>query len=166
MKTNLTTLVKLVMGAAAVALLSAIQPAEAASCKMEVKVPGSIAGANWVLVQQGAWPRYGGRVVWDPSLRCYVTDDVTRGETMRITITPNSNEDTRNPYSTYGIWCVSKSSWLVPKLYPPSLPYVSTFVVPTDPSKDDVHVKVQSQPWCCYTWTSFDWRIPIGPRVR
>ncbi len=153
MKSTFLGIVKQTLAIAVMTVLfSAWQSATAATIKLEVKVPGI---SSWVLVKVGSWPRYGGRVVWDPALGSYVTDDVARGETVRITVTPAPGETS----GIFGIWCESKHKYLVFK-NPIPLPYTNpNYVVPLDPAMDSLAIDVYSTEPA----TKF---MPIGPRVK
>lgn len=156
MKLNLLKMGKLVVLGAVLTGMTAWQSASAAIIKLEVKVP-TVSG--WVLVKPGAWPKYGGRVVYDSNLRCYVTDDVTRGETMRITVTPSAGESTAAQATGIGIWCDSKQTYIAWDNV--TLPFVnSSYVVPTNPNLDNLYVDVYSN------LGFFTVRIPIGPRIK
>src|SRR5207237_211116 len=136
MKSNLLKNVKVSLAIALTTLLlGSLQYASAATIKLEVKVSGI---SSWVLVKVGAWPRYGGRVIWEPSIGSYVTDDVARGENIRVTASPTPGED----LALVGIWCESKQRY-VTGLNAVYLPYVMpNYVVPYDPSMDFFYVDV------------------------
>jgi hypothetical protein len=154
MKISFIKIGKVALAALALTIISACQSANAASIKLEVKVPGV---TGWVLVKE-VWPKYGGRVVYDASLGCNVTDDVARGETMRITATPTAGDSTAFDASALGIYCASKSKYIV--FSPVTLPcQFSGFVVPLDQSLDSLYVDV-------YASQLFSKRIPIGPRFN
>jgi hypothetical protein len=143
---------KMLLAIAAVTLFGAVQPAQATYIKMETKVQGINA---WVLVRYGAWPKYGGRVVWDNAAGCYVTDDVARGETLRITISPMPGE---YPVAFYDVMSYGAHHYLSP-LRLIDLPFSETITIPMDPAYDSNYIETD--------WTvEFTARIPIGPRVR
>jgi hypothetical protein len=151
MKTNLLKISKLAVAVAVVSLACAVQSARAATVKMETQVPGY----GWVLVKQDAWPRYAGHVVWDGTR--YITDDVARGETMRVTVTAAQGEA---PCQNYDVWCYSLNRPVV-GIVGMCMPYTSIFTVPLNTAYDNLHVEI----WNTLAPYQFvNPRIPIGPR--
>src|SRR3954451_22838637 len=110
-------------------LLGAIQHSQAAGIMLEVHVPRY----GEVLVKPNAWPRYGGRVVWDSSIGSYVTDCVARGETVTTWIFKDANE---GPTGLYEIYCQSQNKSLV--LCPFTFDYARDYVVPTNAALDGI----------------------------
>jgi hypothetical protein len=151
MQLNLVKISKTIMTLGILTILTLASSTRAATIKMEVKVSGI---SSWVLVKYGAWPRYGGRVVYDATIGSYVTDDVARGETMRVTVTPTSGEFG----GFYDIFSYGANRYVSPLRWV-SLPFSESIVVPINPSFDNNYVEVASN------IANFTARIPIGPRM-
>src|SRR5579871_4943261 len=126
-KTNMIPkMIKVAAICAAFAFTNHRQTAQASSAELEVQVAGV---PGWVVVKMDAWPRYGGRVVYEPSTGRYVTDDVARGEKIKITVTPGQGEVGE---AYFGIICFSEGKWLVP-VEGVTMPYATTLPLPTNP---------------------------------
>jgi hypothetical protein len=138
---------------AVLGLLTLAGAGRAATIQMETKVAG-YSGAGWILVVPELRSQLGGAVRYDSSRRRWVTDRVSRGEPLRVTIRPTtSTERCRNGALT-GIYSANGTF----TFNGVALPYQTTTSVSRDPSFDNVHVwLVTSSGW-------FDKRVPIGSR--
>lgn len=147
MKLSLTT--KMILAA----LVSLIAPhADAASFKLETLVPGY---TGYVLVKPELRSVLGGRVRWNAALRVFETDRVSRGEKIRLTISPSTSRERCQRVAFAG---VSSSNGFF-AFAPVTLPYVENrFGVSTNPSFDNVIATA-------YTTSGvFELRLPIGRR--
>ncbi len=126
------------------------QTTQAATIKFEAKVPGYSKGTGWALVVNGA-PK---AMVWHPELNCYVTDRVSRGEPIRITVSPSNGAERCDRVAWAGAYSdTGLLSWFNVRL-----PFVATGKVPTNPSQDNVYV------WTSTSAGFFERRVPIGTR--
>ena len=145
-----------IVGLCAVACTLGFSQSKAADIKFEVKVPGyTQRGNGWALVLPELRSVLGGKVHWDSGRNQYITDRVSRGETMKITITPTTPAERCDSMACVGIgpgdiWTFNKDV---------RLPYViNNFWVSTNPAYDNVFVKVHT------TSGWYSKRIPIGTR--
>ena len=145
-----------IVGLMAIAGTLGFSQSQAASITLQVKVPGySQRGDGWVLVLPELRSQLGGAVRWDNTRGCYITDRVSRGEEMKITITPSTPTEKCTRIALTGI--APGNTWYFDRLV--GLPYVITgFRVSTSPAYDNVYVNVA-------TFSGlFDKRLPIGSR--
>lgn len=143
LKKSLLVLCSLAVGAAV----------HAASINFEVQVPG-YSRAGWVKVRPELRALLGGKVAFLPQHGGWVTDRVSRGETMRISILPDRARETRcrgalvgvsaaNGYAEFGLT---------------RLPVTGTWSVTRSPSFDNVRITAVTEAGV------FERRIPIGSR--
>jgi hypothetical protein len=130
--------------------------AHAASIRLETKVAG-YSSAGWILVLPELRAVLGGRVSYDRSRGCWVTDRVQRGELMRVTVSPNTPAEFSNPRALFGVytttgWQIFDARWV-------NLPFSTTGTVPWDPSFRDVVVVVENS-----AYAGFEKVVPIGTR--
>ncbi len=149
---------KALLGLGLVATLGSAAPAKAANIKFETRVAGYTARGNgWVLVLPELRSQLGGRVIWDNARQSYVTDRVSSGETMRISITASKAGEKCQRGAYQGIFGGNG----IFTFQAIQLPYVdSRFAVSSSPSFDNVYV---------YAYTNagfFDKRIPRGSRPK
>lgn len=125
--------------------LAAFTPAShAVSVRSDVYAKG-----RWALVVPGSGT--GGHVVWDSGRGCYITDRVSRGETVCVTYRATfAGEVTRN--SGYRHDCGTYQCGAVP------LPFSYNFTVPTTAGCNNLAVWIQTN--CDYKCPS----LPIGSR--
>jgi hypothetical protein len=147
-----TTIKKRLMTVLALITLSMLGEASAAGFKLETIVHGY---SGYVLVKPELRNVLGGRVRWNPSLRCFETDRVQRGERVRVTIfATTAGERCRN-----GAIAGIISSNGVHFFQAVQLPYTETrFAVSMNPSFDNVHLRADT------TSGRFEMRLPIGRR--
>lgn len=145
-----------VLAAAAIVIAMGNVEAHAANIKMHVRVPG-YSTAGWILILPGS--SYGGKVVYNSTYGCYVTDRAARGEQIRLTITPSNSTER----CVRGAWLEIFSNsypytfWTFGAI---SIPATYTTTVTRDPLADNIYA-------CVYTnlrLQPFEQRIPIGTR--
>jgi hypothetical protein len=126
----------------------------AASIKFETKVAG-YSTAGWILVLPELRSVLGGKIRYDSSRRCYVTDRVSRGDQIRITISPTTSAERCQNGAVEGIYSAAAGicTWQAV-----TLPFVKTDKVSTNPAFDNVYV------WTKTSSGRFEKRIPIGTR--
>lgn len=156
MKTLTNNLIrKSLLVLSAVSALAATDAAQAASIKFEVRVPGYTGRGNgWVLVLPELRSQLGGRVQWDNSRGCYITDRVSRGEEIRTTINPSTGGEYCHNGAFAGIYAQNG----VFSFRQVGLPYSLSNSVSRDPSFDNAYV------WVVTTAGYFEKRVPIGSR--
>ena len=141
-----------ILALTAIAALGASDSAKAADIKFETVVPGY---RGYALVRPELRAQLGGRVMWDAARGRWVTDRVSRGETMRITISANKPNETRcRSLAIQGI--TANNGYLNWGLV--NLTSVTKHTVSTNPSFDNVYV------FAITSAGNFEKRIPIGRR--
>lgn len=126
--------------------------AEAADFKLETSVRGH---PGYVVVNPSLRNVLGGKIRWNPSLRCFETDRVSRGEMLRVTITPSTRGELCKSGAIAGVTSSNGTAFFQAV----KLPYVETrFGVSRDPSFDNVYVVALT------TSGRFEMRLPIGKR--
>ncbi len=141
---------KSILALSALAVSAAVN---AASINYQVQVSG-YSKAGWITVVPELRGLLGGRVANLPKYGGWVTDRVSRGEPLRITILPDRPRETQCRGALVGI--SSSNGQAAFGLV--RLPVSGTWVVTRDPSFDNVHLTVFTEAGV------FDKRVPIGTR--
>lgn len=147
----------LLLTVAGLVLFGATQ-VKAAEIVMETKVPG-YSKAGWVLVVPELRARLGGAVVFDALRNRYVTDRISRGDEVQLTILPT------NIRESVTFWGGRPLSWIgltytgnLTELTLQRLPSKFTFHVSNDPAFDEARLFVSNRVGSC------EKRVPIGSR--
>ena len=128
---------------------------QAATIKIESKIPGYTArGSGWTLVLPELRSLLGGRIVWDPVRNCYVTDHVSVGEPIRVTITPTATTERCLALQLVGL----TPGLGVQPTGPVPLPFVWVGYVSPSPATTQVYV------WVRTTLGFFEKRVQVGAR--
>jgi hypothetical protein len=143
---------------AAIGLAALTQTAQA--CHIELHV---LAWGRDARVIPGS--NTGGRVVWSSVYGCYITDQVTRGETMYAMLYPSTTLETTSPAIAWANVKTDRLNRSFSVATTPTLTYASgsfgwtgNFTVPTDVNWDDNFLQI------CSSSGLFRKRLPIGSR--
>ncbi len=137
-----------------VALAGLCNSAHAVEIKMAVKVP-RYSSAGWVMVVPSA--NTGGRVTWSSRYGCYITDRVSRGETMRAIFVPSTPaEQATSMWNIQLATLNSDRGEILSAFF--DLPYSWQFTVPTNRRDDNVYLYIET------VSGEFTQEIPIGSR--
>ena len=143
---------RLALAAACVLVCGAAQ-VKAADFVMETKVAG-YSKAGWILVVPEMRARLGGAVRFDAARNRYITDRVSRGEPVQVTILPSTLSECVYRISIVGL---TQDNTVKSGVFT-FLPARGTYTVSKDPNFDNVGF------YAVTTSGVFQKRIPIGTR--
>ena len=154
---NIVSQATKIIGLCSIAGLIGMGQSKAAQIKLEVRVPGyTQKGNGWAVVMPGSSSFLGGRIAWDSAHNCYITDRVSRGETMRITVLATSPLERCSKVTITGT-SSGNFSYYASNV---RLPYViNSFVVSSNPAFKNVVVSASTTAGGC------NQPIPIGSRA-